>query len=214
MKSFPQVRFITGSDAIRIFADSAHTRQFSPADLRAIAQAVTPEVSFQTHGDYALSASEVFELLNSYVAQAAAAATPSTRPLKLADTPYGPSSAPPQREHSLEVSWDQFTRTVADVSDYLSRAHQIPTAVWLGSAAVAPEDYLVALASAAKTLLAGERPPNVVTVPAARLAAAAYVAEDSPALWDWPIFSKGFHSAHLMALARLQAWTLKPAVLP
>ena len=40
-----------------------------------------------------------------------------------------------------------------------------------------------------------------------------YVAEDSPALWSWPIFPEGFHAPGIMELARLQAWTLKPAVL-
>jgi hypothetical protein len=39
------------------------------------------------------------------------------------------------------------------------------------------------------------------------------VAEDSPGLWGWVIFPEGFHAPHIMELARLQAWTLKPAVL-
>ena len=40
-----------------------------------------------------------------------------------------------------------------------------------------------------------------------------YVADDTPKLWDWVIFPDGFHAPHLMELARLQAWTLKPAML-
>jgi len=38
------------------------------------------------------------------------------------------------------------------------------------------------------------------------------VAEDSPALWGWVIFPEGFHAPRIMELARLQAWTLKPAM--
>src|SRR5207302_1620355 len=45
----------------------------------------------------------------------------------------------------------------------------------------------------------------------ALLATEKYVARDSPEIWSWPIFPTGFHSEHLMELARLQAWTLKPA---
>jgi hypothetical protein len=44
-----------------------------------------------------------------------------------------------------------------------------------------------------------------------KLAAADYVADDSPELWDWVIFPHGFHAPKLMSLAKLQAWTLKPA---
>lgn len=211
MKTFPQVRFITGSQALKVYADAAHTRNFSASDLKVIATAVTPGVSFQTHADYALSPSEVFALLNSYVARAATGAGGS---FQVTETPYGPASDPPKIASSVQVPWEQFSRTVQDVANYLGRNRQIPTAVWLGSTAVPPEDYLVALADVARTLLAGSAAPRVVTIPVASLAAAKYVAEDSPAIWDWPIFPKGFHSPHLMSLGRLQAWTLKPAVKP
>ena len=85
--------------------------------------------------------------------------------------------------------------------------------VWLGSAAVPPESYLVALAHVAGTLLMKGEPPESVTVPPASLAAAQYVAQDKPQLWDWIIFPQGFDPPHLMDLARLQAWTLKPAII-
>jgi hypothetical protein len=38
------------------------------------------------------------------------------------------------------------------------------------------------------------------------------VADDSPKLWGWVIFPEGFHAPRLMELAKLQAWTLKPAL--
>jgi hypothetical protein len=47
----------------------------------------------------------------------------------------------------------------------------------------------------------------------AELASKRWVAKDSSAIWDWPIFPTGFHAPHLMELASLQAWTLKPAIL-
>ena len=211
MKSFPQVRFVTGSDAVKLFADPAHAREFSSRDVKAIAEAVTPDVSFQTRGEYSLSASEVLELLNHYVEKAIAQGKPPEGSFTIADTPYGPASDPPQLQHAIEVPWDQFARTVHDVSDFVARNHQVPASVWLGSVEVPPESYVVALANVAKPLLAGNPPPPTVTLPVARLAAAKYVAEDSPAVWDWPIFPRGFHSAHLLSLARLQAWSLKPA---
>ena len=39
-----------------------------------------------------------------------------------------------------------------------------------------------------------------------------YAATDSPKLWNWPIHPENFQAPKLMELARLQAWTLKPAM--
>ena len=39
-----------------------------------------------------------------------------------------------------------------------------------------------------------------------------YPATDSPKLWNWPIHPENFQAPKIMELARLQAWTLKPAV--
>jgi hypothetical protein len=69
----------------------------------------------------------------------------------------------------------------------------------------------VAVAQAAQSLMQKGQLPDTVTFAPARLAAADYVADDSPDLWDWVIFPRGFHAPKLMSLAKLQAWTLKPA---
>ena len=113
----------------------------------------------------------------------------------------------------MEFSWSEFERALLDTADQLERTHQVPVAVWFGSTAVPPESYLAAVAQVCTTLISRSEPPAKVTVAPSKLVAAKYVAEDTPKLWDWPIFPRGFHSAQLMDLARLQAWTLKPAQL-
>ena len=45
------------------------------------------------------------------------------------------------------------------------------------------------------------------------LASAKYVADDNPGLWKWVIFPPNFHAPNVMALAKREAWTLKPAML-
>jgi hypothetical protein len=212
MKTFPNVRFITGSQALDLYPDLAQGRQFSATELSEIAKAVTSGVSFQQHGEYALSASEILDLLTSYVATA----TPKDRPVasvRLSLTPYGPSSAPPALEKPINVPLAQFLSTVLDVRDFLMINHQVPGVVWLGSTPVPPENYLLALAEVSTDLSKGRTLPHTVTIAPAQLVVAEYIAKDSVKLWDWPIFPNGFHSARLMDFARLQAWTLKPAIL-
>ena len=100
---------------------------------------------------------------------------------------------------------------MVDVAAYQEQHNQIPSAVWLGSTPVSPESYLVALAQVSGTLLMKGGPPPSVHLAPAPLAAGKYVADDSPDLWGWVIFPPGFRAPKLMGLARLQAWTLKPA---
>jgi hypothetical protein len=124
---------------------------------------------------------------------------------------YGPSLPSPQLTEPVEVPWSQFERSVYDLRKFIQCNHQIPNAVWLGSKPVPPEAFLVAMAKIASKSGNGGAPPEKVTVAPARLATEKYVALDSPEIWSWPIFPTGFHSEYLMELARLQAWTLKPA---
>lgn len=212
MKTFPNVRFITGSQALALYPEVAQGRDFSASDLAGIAAEVTPKVSFQAHGNYALSPSEIFELLTDYVATATGKQSRATA-VRLSETPYGPSSPPPVLKDAIRVPLAQFLSAVVDVRNFLSSEHRVPQAVWLGSIPVAPEEYLVALAEISTRSLAGEALPQFVTIAPAQLIAADHIAADSVKLWDWPIFPEGFHAAQLMELARLQAWTLKPAIL-
>ena len=147
-------------------------------------------------------------LLNRFVAGVVAKAPKSSL---LDGTPYGPSTAAETMSEIIEVPWNQFSRTVVDVEGFLEKNDQIPSVIWLGSRPVPPESYLVALAQVTTRLLVRAEPPEIVTLSPAHLAAAHYVADDSPQLWGWVIFPQGFHAPKMMGLAKLQAWTLKPA---
>jgi hypothetical protein len=209
MKSFPRVDFITASQAAQMFRDQAQKHVFSKQEIIGIAGQVDSEVSFQAGERFSLSASEVFYLLNKFVANLVR--RNGADPLILDGTPYGPASAPLPLTAKQEAAWTQVARTVLDVQDELEKTGQIPNAVWLGSQPIPPESYLVGLAQLAVTLTEKGEPPDSVSFGPARLAAGDYVADDSPELWGWVIFPRGFHAPKLMSLAKLQAWTLKPA---
>jgi hypothetical protein len=106
---------------------------------------------------------------------------------------------------------EQFLRTAMDVDGYVQRHQRIPPAVWLGSKAVPPEAFLRSLAVVAADLADGKPAAKTVEVKPTRMAAAKYIAEDEPKLWQWPIHPPGFHAPALIEMAKRQAWTLKPA---
>jgi hypothetical protein len=211
MKRFPDVQFITATEAAQLYRDKARGRAFTAAELKKIAEDVSDQVTFQRHGEYALAASEVFALLNDYVAQKTAGRNPES--VTLRGTPYGPSNPVPVLSEATTTDWSQFTRTAADVADFVQKEKRIPTAVWLGSKGVPPESYLPALARVAVDLIAGKETSQKITLHPACLGAADHVAVDGPNLWGWIIFPRGFRAPAMMELAKRQAWTLKPAIL-
>ncbi len=211
MKRFPDVKFVTATEAAQLYRDRARGRTFSAAELKKIATAVNDNVTFQRHGEYTLAASEVFALLNDYVVEKTAGRNPES--IKLLGTPYGPSNPVPLLAEPMTTDWSQFIRTAADVADFVRKEKRIPTAVWLGSSGVPPESYLNALAKVAVNLIDGQQTPQKIELRPGRLAAADHVAADRPELWGWVIFPRGFRAPAMMDLAKRQAWTLKPAVL-
>jgi hypothetical protein len=213
-KSFPGVRFVTASEAYVVCRDKAQGRAFSTAELAQVASQVKPGITFQVSGDYSLSAGDIFYLLNSLVCRYVS--NGAIGKVTLADTPYGPASQAyglTMPVGATKIGWSQFSRTSIDVNEFITRRRSIPNAVWFGSTAVTPEAYLLALANVAQDLVSDARPPDSVKILPAELSAAQWVAKDSPSIWEWPIFPPGFHSGHLIELARLQAWTIKPAIL-
>jgi hypothetical protein len=211
IKRFPDVQFITASEAGRLYRDRARGRGFTPAEIKAIAGAVGSDISFLARDGYALSAGEVLTLLNDYLLAKLSGRDPAAVELK--GSFYGPTGITPALPEPVTADWSQFTRTAADVGDYMMKHGRVPSAVWLGSVPVPPEAYLAALARVVGGLIDGQAPPAQVEFRPARLAAARYVADDAPNLWGWVIFPPGFRAPALMELAKRQAWTLKPAFL-
>jgi hypothetical protein len=213
IKAQPGVRFVTASELMKLYEDKSQSHKFSADEIRALSQATGAEITFQKRGDLALSGADVFALLT----DAAAAYLdrkewPAATRIRQLD---GPASAfaVSGRAKPDAVPWHEFAAAVRDVAAF-TRAHsRLPDAVWFGTRNVAPEDYLVTLAAVIAELATSKQPPAQVRIREGKLTAVSYVAEDSPKLWNWAIHPEGFHAPKIMEQARLQAWTLKPALL-
>jgi hypothetical protein len=82
----------------------------------------------------------------------------------------------------------------------------LPAEVWIGSDKLSLADF-------AATLAADDGVARAVAVRHGNLEMEKYVATDAKRAFDWPIHPAGFSAPQLLELARLQAWTLKPAKL-
>jgi hypothetical protein len=114
---------------------------------------------------------------------------------------------------SSSFSWDAFGSAVRDTAAYYRVHGRMPDEIWIGAENLSPVDYLATLGSVVEQFLTTGTMPARVDRKSARTTTERYIADDSPKLWGWIIFPEGFHAPRLMELARLQAWTLKPALL-
>jgi hypothetical protein len=122
---------------------------------------------------------------------------------------YGPASAPRRFIQEGAFSRNAIQQAAQETLDIVRTASQLPSVVWVAGQPVRPEDFALTLAS----VVVSERDSADVPLQQGELAAKRHVADDSTGLWGWVIFPKDFNAPGMMEIAKLQAWTIKPAVL-
>ncbi|HEY5909035.1 MAG TPA: hypothetical protein VJA21_00370 [Verrucomicrobiae bacterium] len=213
----PGVRFVTASDLPLIYPDAVRVDGASEGDVAEIASRISGAGSagldFQRIGQRAYSVADQFALLALAAGEMASGKTPRF-PIK-PEACFGPDSAPPQTQLKT-IPWPAFRDSVRDVVGFIQFEHRIPSRVFIGADPVAPADFLFALAGVYQFHQKHGRLPlseGVELGHGLEVLPARKVAEDSPGLFGgWVIHKEGFRAPKLLELARLQAWTLKPAV--
>jgi len=103
-----------------------------------------------------------------------------------------------------EIPRPAFERTKADAAGFIRANRRLPAEVWIGSEKLSLGDF-------AATLAADDGVSGAIAVRKGNLEFEKYVATDAQRTFNWPIHPEGFNAPQLLELARLQAWTLKPA---
>jgi peptidoglycan/xylan/chitin deacetylase (PgdA/CDA1 family) len=214
MKARDGVRLVTATELASLYADRASSRSFGKDDLLHLARSAQKEITFETFDGYALSPADMFALLTEAAAALAERkAVPAATRLTLLDGPVRAFSPSTGGVQSSTFPWPAFANAMHDTAAFCRTHRRIPDEVWIGAESISPADYLATLGGALEGIIATDRIPTDVQRRTGHYTADQYVAEDSLRLWDWIIFPEGFHAPRLMELARLQAWTLKVAVL-
>ena len=208
------VRFVTATELTALYADRAADRRFGREDLLNIARLVQKEITFHSAAGYALSAADMFALLtDATAARIGADDFPSALRLQSLDGPSRTFTPSTGGRRSTTYPWTAFAGAVRDTAAYHRAHRRMPDEIWIGAENLSPSDYLATLGTVVEAMISSGRFPSDVERKTGRFTSDAYVAEDSPKLWGWVIFPEGFHAPRIMELARLQAWTLKPALL-
>ena len=217
IQSLPNVRFITAGDLPGIYPDPVHSAGVSEKDLAEISARILSGaeggVDFQVIGGRAYSVADQFEVLAGATALLSVGGKLQF-PLQCKGL-LGPDSPPPAPFPAIALSWFAFRDSVRDVNDFIVRQHRVPARVFIGSDAVPPAEFLVAMAATYQTYRTTGKIPREEGVKIGSnpdVLPARHIASDTPQLFgDWIIHKEGFRAPKILEQARLQAWTLKPA---
>ena len=167
-----------------------------------------------TLGSHAYSVADQFELLTRAVVQIITT-NKVTFPVHASGL-LGPDAAPTPNTSTNQLNWFQLRDATRDVSEFIEMEHRVPSRVFVGADKVAPADFLVGLAEVWNFYAAHGKPPTEEAMAIGQATAILpekHVAEDTPDLFGhWIIHKAGFQAPKLVEQARLQAWTLKPAL--
>ena len=223
IRALPGVRWVTASDLPGLYPDPTRTEGASEADVAALARRVVDQagagLDWQVIGPRAYSVADQFELLTMAV-DGALSGSPVDFPQRTSGL-LGPEASPPvagspPKLDGFAFDGFAFRDAVCAVRSFVEAERAVPARVFVGTEPLAPADFLVAMAMAWRSRAeSGGLSVNREVTPgqSTKVLAERHVAEDTPGLFGgWVIHTEGFRAPKLMALARLQAWTLKPAL--
>ena len=219
VKDYPGVEIITGRQVVNALPDDTGDLHIDLEELAQIIDFPDGAISYCRLQDCSLSPSELFCMvaeglllcLNDGEEQSGHGGhlhTPTP-------TPYGPtrriSSSP---RPGTPLSSAALFEGAADALQFIEVHERLPDCVWLGSQRLAPADFLVTAAELLRGVAAargaGGSIPDSIPLRTGSLDLERQIA-DSP--WGWVIFPPDFEAPGILELARLQTWTLKPALL-
>jgi hypothetical protein len=221
MKRFPEVHFVSATDAAKDYPDLARERAYTLEDVLRLTGGVRKQlgqggISYLREGDLVFSPAEIFWLFTQAMALSPTLPADKENVTRLPALLWGPSQASSMPATDSSLPEKDLIRAATEVRKYLDERKQIPNVVWIGSTPISPEHYLACITQTlyqrsiisqrndARTLAVDFRNLQLVTKK--------FVSDDRPELWKWVIFPEGFHAPNVMTLAKRQAWTLKPAL--
>jgi hypothetical protein len=222
IKTLPNVRFVTAANLPEIYPDAVRKDGASESDLERIAARLlgghAQGVDFQVIGRHAYSVADQFEVLTRAMAKLSGGEKLQF-PLAIKGL-LGPAAPPPRPIDHIQVALPGLRDTTRDVLDFIETQGRVPSEVFIGPDAIAPSEFLMVLATAYGAYrVDGALPSGELVVQGdklkdkLKLQPARHVADDTPGLFGgWIIHKDGFRAPKIVEQARLQAWTLKPAL--
>lgn len=212
--SRPGVKTLTAYEACDLYSDKAKGREFSALEVCRLANNLQSELTYQKIGNLALSPAEIFYLVLSLLTNVQDTGFPKPA----VSTPvgiYGPTRRTTSNVSHCDLA--SFIEACGWARQFIDDTGRVPDAVPLPGGSVSPIDFFATANSVLTTAVdpggqctGSDTVVSVVEVKKGILALESQVTEEN--VWGWVIFPEGFDAPNIIELARLQTWSLKPAV--
>jgi hypothetical protein len=206
------VQLVTAREIPVLYIDKAYTRDLDKNDLMKIAAKLSKDINYiPLDKSRMASAGEGFYALTSVLAKSEDSGQyPESIKVKFV---YGPADRAQQFTKHQSVTWKALISAAKDALQIMDQTQQMPATVWVAGKPWHPENFVATIAKGLLSELKNQGDIQTIDLQKPAFSALNYVADDSPELWGgWPIHPEGFHAPGLMDLAKLQGWTLKPAI--
>ena len=205
LQRLPDVRLAVASQGPTLYADRAKGRSYTPAQIAQMCASMADMVRHQQQDGVWLSPAEVYGLVvGCLAARAREERWPTTVRYRYAD---GPSEGPSGEVVARSLSLDDILGTCLYEDAYLDTYGAMPSQIQVGRNWLAPPDFVATVGMAMPRWLAGDT--GDAPVAKGTMDEARHIPDRCS--WDWVVFPPGFDGSPLLDMARLQAWTLKPA---
>ena len=218
IRALPNVRFVTASDLPLIYPDTVRSAGTAKDDLQKIATTLVngnaDGIDMQVIDHRAYSLADQFELLS--VAVGKLISGESLKYPLPAQGLLGPDHSPPPASKRTHLDWPAFRDAALDVRNFVEAEHRVPARIFVGAEPFPPADFLTGLAAVYHYHCQEGKLPEQTGVTLRQgleVLPARHIAKDTPGLFGgWIIHREGFRAPKILEVARLQAWTLKPAI--
>jgi hypothetical protein len=205
IRSWIDVEIVVASEARTLYGDRARGRSFVPKEIVQLVEPMADAVTHQQIDGAWLSPAEVFSLAIRLIAERArTGAWPEQVPYRYLDGPLG---FPHVEVVTDRLSLDAVFGTCLYEAGNMDLDRQMPSEVQIGRTWISPADFLATVGAALPGWVGGST--EDVSIVQGNLHQATYVPDHVS--WDWIVFPPGFDGDPLLEVAKLQAWTLKPA---
>ncbi len=203
----PGIELVTAREIPALYSDRVYSKPLNSTEIRTLAQSFQEQISFVDVGTRIVSAQEGLVALSQWIVESEGENHPEEIDVQFA---YGPASTPANTVTEGEFTWEAIQEAAEEFLEIVAENEQMPSIVWIAGKPTRPQDFAATLAS----VVISEKYSGKIALQRSELTAQKYVAnDDANGLWGWVIFPENFHAPQMMEIAKLQSWTIKPALL-
>ena len=213
VKDSPGAEIITARQVLNLLPDDASDLHIDLGELAEITNFRDGAIGYRRLDGCSLSPSELFSMVAEGLMLCLNEEEQSGHGGHLhtpTPTPYGPTR---RLGSSLDLGTPlpsaALLEGAADALQFIEVHERLPDCVWLGSEHLSPADFLVTAGELLRAAAGGSIPESI-PLRAGTVELERHIG-DHP--WGWVVFPAGFEAPGILELARLQTWTLKPALL-